>query len=155
MHDHGGHDRGKHQGAETGPDHAAVAPVAVHLREDVTEDVGDRKEENPSQKCDLSDERDLEGGFLGGADEVRAQEHADVGGHHKIVVTVLTRVGAHSHGRSFPERPTMICHTSCLESPARTVTAGDFSPVDWRKPSHQAVPTSCTYVLSARTCRTY
>ena len=40
-----GHDRGEEQRAETGPDHAASQGVAIHLGEDIAEDVGQREEE--------------------------------------------------------------------------------------------------------------
>ena len=47
-----GHERREHQRRESAPHHAPVAGVAVHLGEDVAEEVGDREEQHAGQEGD-------------------------------------------------------------------------------------------------------
>ena len=91
---------GEGQRGEARPDHPACPCIAVHLGEDVPEDVGDGEEEHAGAEGDRSHL-----GHLGGADEVRAQEHGDEGHRHQVDVPVLPPAGWGRHGpQTLPEQ---------------------------------------------------
>jgi hypothetical protein len=88
-HDDRRHQRGERQGDKTGPDHAAVARVAVHLGQDVAENIGQREEQHAGQKGHVAEDGNVHGGQLRRADQVGAQQDAHVRRHEEVVVAKL------------------------------------------------------------------
>ncbi len=92
---HHRHERRERQRAKARPHHPPGPRVAVHLREDVAEQVGDGKEQDPRPEGEPPDLADL-----GRADEVAAQQHRHESRHHELVVLerAALRVGGFAQG---------------------------------------------------------
>ena len=90
-HDPSHHARENH-GDEAGPDHAARARIAVHLRQHVAEDVADRKKDVARAEYERgADERQCELADLRGADQIRAEQDRDEAREDEVVVAVTAR----------------------------------------------------------------
>ena len=88
------HERGEGERAEARPHDLARPRVAVHLGEDVAEDVADREEQDAGAEGEAADL-----GHLGRPDEVGAEQHRHEGRHHEVVVAVAAvGVGAGAAG---------------------------------------------------------
>src|SRR6185312_12774672 len=82
------HERGEDQCRKSCPDTTPVARVTVDLRQDVAEDIGDRKEQHACHEGDRPYDRHLHGGDFRRPDEIRAEQHADIGAEDEVVVSV-------------------------------------------------------------------
>ena len=77
-----------------------------------------QEKQDAGQKRHRAEYRDLDGGLLGGTDEIGTQQNADIGRHHEIVVfelAVVVGLGGHelrSVARRRANLPT-ICNTDC------------------------------------------
>src|SRR5262249_55323504 len=100
-------------------------------------------------KGDVAEKRKGNGRGLGGPDEIRAQEHAHIGGHDEVVIAKLASLRCALHERSLAlcsKENTTICNNA---------GAAIFPVADWRKRSHQGRWRSCTYVLHICKHRNY
>ena len=59
MHHHRRHDGGERERAEPCPHHASVAGVTVNFRQDVAENIGNRKEQHAGQESHRTDDRQV------------------------------------------------------------------------------------------------
>src|SRR6202035_3308186 len=84
-------DGGEYQRPKAGPHHAAIAAVSIHLGQDIAEDIRNWEEQYTRQKGDCAKKWHVGyRGFLRGADKIGAEQDADIGRHHEIVIAVLT-----------------------------------------------------------------
>ena len=119
------HQRGEAQRDKARPDHAPIARIAIHLGQDVAEDIGQREEQHTGQERHAADQRHVHGRQLGRPDQVGAQQDADVRRHEEIVVAVLAlgrcrRGGRRSSGGGSGFDPSIACRSiPSLRQPPR------------------------------------
>ncbi len=70
MNHHGRHDGGEGERGESRPYDPPIAPVAVHLGQDIAENIGDREEQHPGHEGPSAEYRHFYRGYLGRSDQI-------------------------------------------------------------------------------------